>query len=253
MSPGAAFLVLLLGLVVVLGGIGLYVHARQQAIESLPATAGPAVTAAPAVPATVQPQAVPTQVPVVAPVVAPTTAPTPLPATQVAAAPQPTPVPTVQPTPPPATAQPTSQSQPASGEQQISLAVSGDIDPALVSELEHAYWLYWDRRAQAYASLDPSALESVADQKIVDDTATFIDQLRAEGHSGKTVVQHNAQLLSADEQSALIFDAYTSNSYFVSLDTGQPEEPRPAPESLKVLYRFMSEDGSWKLTGEQRV
>jgi hypothetical protein len=308
MSPGAAFIVLLLGLVVVLGGIWLYARSRQQVFETPPATAVSATTAAPATTApalqstaqpqlTAQPQAAPTRAPTPAAAGVPTPGPTTAPATQAAPAPQATvpssdgatgatssalgstvaptiqptappaaassaaegarPAPTAQPTAPPPTAQPAEvpiqgdQSDTAAIDERIPLAVTGDTDPALVAELEHAYWLYWRRYAEADATLDADLLRGVGDETEVDATATLYEEWRAEGHAVHTDVRHHATLLSATPDRAVIFDAQESHSYYVSLATGEPEEPYPDPTTTNVLYQFTKIGDAWKVTGKE--
>ena len=154
-----------------------------------------------------------------------------------------------------ATGQPAPTAPPAANgstdDERIPLAVQGDIDPALVAELEHAYWLYWQARAQANATLDVTPMRQVGDETEVNGTATLIEQLRAEGHSVRVDVQHHAELLSATDQEAVIFDEREDHSYYVNLATGQPEEPRPPAQTYKLLYRFNKVDGMWKVTGNQ--
>jgi hypothetical protein len=129
--------------------------------------------------------------------------------------------------------------------------VQGGIDPALVAELEHAYWLYWQRLATALLTLDVSPVREVGDDVEVNGTAKYIEELRAKGHAVVTDVRHNAQLLSATDVLAVIADAEEDHSYYVNLATGQPEEPRPPVQVLKTERRFEKLDGAWKVTGSQ--
>jgi hypothetical protein len=293
MSPGAGFVVVLLGFVLVLGGIGLYVRGRQQGLEASPVTTAPATSQVAQQPTaqpqpTVQPQLAPTQA-AAPPAVVPTSAA----ASQAAPAQQATGVPTVQPTPagvaaqpagqptssttaasgvpqavrpaptappptaPPPTAQPTgvpgSSDQAGTGasDERIPLAVTGDIDPALVSELEHAYWVFWQRYTQADATLDANLMGDVADQATVDGLAKLYDEERGEGHAVHTDVRHQATLQSAAPNQAVIFDVQEDHSHYVSLATGEPEKPYPDVTTTNVLYQFTKTGSTWKETGEE--
>jgi hypothetical protein len=282
MSPVAAFVVVLVGFLLVLGGIGYYVRSRQPALEAQATTVPVATTGA----AISQAAQAPTQV-VAPPAVVSTAGPTPAPATQAGPAPQATPVPTVQPavaapaaepagqptsapaaagvrvvptalaTAPQPTAQPTvagsssDLANSSASEERIPLAVTGDVDPALVSELEHAYWVFWQRYTQADATLDANLMGDVADQATIDGLAKLYDEERGDGHSVHTDVRHQATLQSATPNEAVIFDIQEGHSYYVSLATGEPEEPTPDVTTTKVLYQFSKIGDSWKETGEE--
>ena len=154
-----------------------------------------------------------------------------------------------------ATEQPPVATTPAASgsadDERIPLAVQGDVDPALVAELEHAYWLYWQAQAQAYATLDVAPVREVGDDTEVNGTAKLIEQLRAEGHAGVLDVQHHAQLVSATDALAIIADDEESHSYYVNLETGQPEEPKPPVTESKIERRFEKFGADWKVTGSQ--
>ncbi|MBV9597303.1 MAG: hypothetical protein JOZ87_10590 [Chloroflexi bacterium] len=150
---------------------------------------------------------------------------------------------------PPATA--TQAATGSADAERIPLAVQGDIDPALVAELEHAYWLYWQAQTQAFETLNVDPLRQVADETEIAGGAKLIDQLRAEGHAVATDVQHQAELVSATDSLAVIADDEESHSYYVNLATGQPEEPRPPVTESKIERRFEKFGTAWKLTGSQ--
>ena len=120
-----------------------------------------------------------------------------------------------------------------------------------MNELEHAYWLYWQRDAEADATLDADVMRAVADEDTVNGAAKLYEQWRAEGHAVHSDLRHHATLLSATPDQAVIFDIQEDHSYFVSLATGEPEQPYPDVTTTNVLYQFSKVGDSWKQTGEE--
>src|SRR5689334_12103652 len=187
LSPWVALVAILLGVLVLLVGGGLFL--RQ--------------LSAPPAPVAAVPTTVPASVPTVS--AAPTTPPqtlapaTLLPAANPTAAPRPTAAPT-----PASTAQPTplatSATQPATApaSQTADQSPLPTVAPELRREVETAYSQYWDARAQATWALDPSPLDNVATGDELLALRRDVDELRGEGRAIRTEVQHQYTVLSVD-------------------------------------------------------
>jgi hypothetical protein len=131
-------------------------------------------------------------------------------------------------------------------DQLIPLQPALAIDPGLVTTLKHAYWLYWQRDAEALATLDASPMKNVGDETQVDGTTKSIEQFRNDGHRVRLEATHDAQLLSASDGEAFIYDFTVDSSYYVSLTTSEVETPKPSTETFRRIIKLSKVDNTWK-------
>jgi hypothetical protein len=260
-----AAVAILVGLVVVLGGGTLLVRQLitpansqlgvvPQTIVTPRPTAPPAATVpAPTLaPAVLQPVA--TEVPTATAVVEPTTAPTPVPVSQAQA---PTPAPTSQdeaPTEPPPTAEPAAENPSAA----IDPTLLPTVDPELRQEVEHAYLQYWDARAQAAWTLDPTPLDAVATGDELSALERDLAQLQSDGRAVKGEVQHQYTVVRVGGDEAQVLDRVRDFSIYVDPSTKEPlpGQVRPddadAPTSTILFFLQRDDDGTWKVARGER-
>jgi hypothetical protein len=243
---------LVLGMLIVIGAMGVFMHAiptpwTEPAATALPtqrptpvavATAAPAAAASapttqvaaetttvPTVGAQTQPAAGavairPTIAPTSAPAVRPTSAATVVPAAE----------PTIEPT------------------------LAATVDPALAAEILPAYQRYWEVLDNSVATLDDSNLSAVMDGVELQATETYIDQLRNEGKAGVGPADHAVIIVSATPDEAVIQDKVVDHSIFVDPTTREPLPPdqQAATQNTEIdgTYYLRKIDGVWKVVNE---
>jgi len=124
------------------------------------------------------------------------------------------------------------------------------VTPALQYEISEAYARYWDVTAEAFWSRDDSQLSSVmADNELAGALKT-INDLRAEGRAGATLVTHNAVIVKATQDEAQVFDNIADRSFYVDPVTKQPLGVPSEPKQLIGFYFLQKRDGVWKVVDE---
>jgi len=104
--------------------------------------------------------------------------------------------------------------------------------------------------AEAFWSLDDSQLSSVmADNELAGALKT-INDLRAEGRAGATLVTHNAVIVKATQDEAQVFDNIADRSFYVDPVTKQPLGVPSEPKQLIGFYFLQKRDGVWKVVDE---
>jgi hypothetical protein len=239
LSPWVALVAILLGVLVLLVGGGLFL--RQLTAPPAPVAAVsttvpgfvPTVSAAPTtppqtlVPATLPPAANPTAEP------RPTSAPTP------ASTAQPTPL---------LTSAPQFTEAPAQADQ----TPLPTVEPELRREIEAAYTQYWDARAQAVWTLDPVPLDDVAAGEELLALRRDVEQLRSEGRAIRAEVEHQYTVLAVDGDQAQIADRGRDFSIYVDASTKEPLAGQARPDEASAplttsLYFLRRTDGKWKV------
>ena len=211
-------------------------------------------------PVAVAAAATPTPLPAASTPVQPTRAPTPVPDTAPPQAlPTPAPVVTVAITPlivgtlaprPNNGPQPVLPTPPASAPPAPSILPT--VDPLLVAELSRVYERYWQVRSQALFDLDKSHLDEVMAGEHLGSIAKRVDELIAEKRAIKTDVDHQYQVVQADNDTAHIFDDYISNSFYVDPVSHEPLS-EPGADELQVLYEVRKLNGDWKVVDSVRA
>jgi hypothetical protein len=264
---------LILGIVVVAGAMGVFMRViptpfTQPTPTSAPTARPIAQPAGAPAPATFAPTTAPLAAPTLAPTdsarnqpatVAPAAQPTSAPITAPTAAPQPTPVHTVVPTTQPTTAPTAAPASaptlatgavPTGGVTTPIMTTDTSVTPALQDEISQAYAHYWDVTAEAFWSLDDSQLSSVTADNELAGALKTMDELRAEGRAGATLVTHNAVIVKATQGEAQIFDNIADRSFYVDPVTKQPLNVPSDPKPLTGFYFLHKIDGSWKVVDE---
>jgi hypothetical protein len=242
-----AFVAIMLVLVVVLGGAVLVM--RQLTAPTITPLAANSTSVATAVPVAPAPTAQ------VAPLAPATFAP----AVAVGSAPRPTSLPTPAPAAAAATSTSASAVAPTVGPAGAAAATPAieptplpTVAPELRREIEDAYTRYWDARAEAAWTLDPSPLNEVATGDELLALRRDIDQLRTEGHAVKGEVQHQYTVVRVNLDEAQVLDRLRDFSIYVDATTKEPlpgqarptEADAPLSTSLYFLHKV---DGAWRV------
>jgi hypothetical protein len=164
----------------------------------------------------------------------------------VAATSRPTPVPTPMPSPVP------TQAVAASGSVTAEPSPLPTVPPELRSEVEAAYTQYWDARAQAVWTLDPSPLDAVATGDELLALRNDVEQLRTEGHAIKAEVQHQYTVVAVDGDQAQVADRLRDFSIYVDASTKEPLPGQVRPDEASAplstsLYFLRRVDDAWKV------
>jgi hypothetical protein len=240
LSPFVAFVVILLAVLVLLAGGGLFL--RQLTAPPMPVAAAPTTGLGSAPTLAAAPTAPPqTQAPAtLAPAANPNAAPT--------AIARPTLAPTAQPTP-----RATSATLPTvPGGQAAEQSPLPTVAPELRREIETAYTQYWDARAQAVWTLDPVPLDDVATGGELLALRRDIEQLRTEGRAIKAEVQHQYVVIRVDGDVAQVLDRLRDFSIYVDPASKQPLPGQVRPDEANAplttsLYFLRNVDGTWRV------
>ena len=120
-------------------------------------------------------------------------------------------------------------------------------------EIEGAYVRYWNVRADAALTLDPSHLPEVAAGDRLEREREEIAQLQAEGRAAKVVVDLQFRVVQATETTATVYDDFKNFSYAVDRNTKTPlVEPPRAAEIHVVSFEMQKIDGVWKVVDGTR-
>jgi hypothetical protein len=248
LGPWVALVVILLAVVALLVGGGLFL--RQLTSPPIPVAAAPTTVAAPAptvgaAPTTPRQALAPATLP-------PATNPT---ATALPTG-RPTPAPTAQPTALPRAATEPSAAAAVQTPEQSPLPT---VAPDLRREVETAYSHYWDARAQAVWTLDPAALDDVATGDELLALQRDVDQLRTDGRAIKAEVEHQFTVVSVAGDEAQVADRLRDFSIYVDASTKEPLPGQVRPDEANaplstILYFLHNEGGTWKVErGERHV
>jgi hypothetical protein len=120
------------------------------------------------------------------------------------------------------------------------------IVPELADEIDNAYQVYWQVRAEALLELDTSRLDEVMAGDHLAAAEELISQLRSEGRAIQTDVTHSYVILTATPGEAVIADEYTDDSYYVEIDSHQ-SLTQPIGSTVKEQYRMNKVDETWKV------
>ena len=124
-------------------------------------------------------------------------------------------------------------------------------DP-LSQEIEQAYLHYWDIRAQAYLTLDPSHLGEVMAGAELSREAQQVKDFQTQGHAAKLDVDHHILLAKVAPDSAVVYDEYLNRSLFVDPKTGQVIPTSDPPITEKISFNLQKIDGVWKVVDGAR-
>jgi hypothetical protein len=133
------------------------------------------------------------------------------------------------------------------------------VAPELRREVETAYTQYWDARAQATWTLDPTPLDDVSTGDELLALRRDVDELRNDGRAIKSEVQHQYTVLSVDGDQAQVADRLRDFSIYVDAATKEPLPGQVRPDEANaplstIVYFLRNEAGTWKVErGERHV
>jgi hypothetical protein len=114
--------------------------------------------------------------------------------------------------------------------------------------VERAYLRYWEVYSAALSTLDASRLPDVMAGTELADARRQLEDLRAQGRTARTDVEHDytVVLLAADR--ATVRDRYRNRSYMVDARTGQPVQAPGEGSVTEIAAELEMEGGAWKVT-----
>jgi hypothetical protein len=122
------------------------------------------------------------------------------------------------------------------------------IPLALKKEIEDAFDRFWRVRADAAFRLDASRLPDVAAGAALEVERQNIEQLRAQGHAARFVVDLQYGVQQATGTTAVVASKYQERSYVIDAGTKQPLAPTPATAEVVTMTFWMEKiDGTWKV------
>ena len=145
---------------------------------------------------------------------------------------------------PAATADPTTPAATAA----VPTATATPSRDALVAEVSAAYLAYWDAYADAVLHLDIRRVERFAAGAELEGIRTEIEALRADGIAARIRVEHDFDVISVTESSAVIVDEYVNNSFVVDAKTLLPENADGLGDVFKDTVLLERVDGRWVVT-----
>jgi hypothetical protein len=145
---------------------------------------------------------------------------------------------------PAATAEPTTPAATAA----TSSATATPSRDAIVAEVSQAYLAYWDAYADAVLHLDITRMEGFAAGAELEGIREEIEALRAEGLAARIRVEHDFEVISVTESSAVIVDEYVNNSFVVDAKTLAPETADGPGDVFKDTIRLERMEGRWVVT-----
>lgn len=119
---------------------------------------------------------------------------------------------------------------------------------AIVAEVSQAYLAYWDAYADAVLHLDITRVERFASGAELEGIREEIETLRADGVAARIRVEHDFDVISVNESSAVIVDEYVNNSFVVDAKTLAPEEADGPGDVIKDTILLERVDGRWVVT-----
>lgn len=119
---------------------------------------------------------------------------------------------------------------------------------AIVAEVSQAYLAYWDAYADAVLHLDITRVERFASGAELEGIREEIETLRADGLAARIRVEHDFDVISVNESSAVIVDEYVNNSFVVDAKTLAPEEADGPGDVIKDTILLERVDGRWVVT-----
>ena len=119
---------------------------------------------------------------------------------------------------------------------------------AIVAEVSQAYLAYWDAYADAVLHLDITRVERFASGDELEGIREEIETLRADGIAARIRVEHDFDVISVNEASAVIVDEYVNNSFVVDAKTLAPEEAEGPGDVIKDTILLERVDGRWVVT-----
>jgi len=119
---------------------------------------------------------------------------------------------------------------------------------AIVAEVSQAYLAYWDAYADAVLHLDITRVERFASGAELEGIREEIETLRADGIAARIRVEHDFDVISVNESSAVIVDEYVNNSFVVDAKTLAPEEADGPGDVIKDTILLERVDGRWVVT-----
>jgi len=150
-----------------------------------------------------------------------------------------------------ATPSPTPTAEPtatATATASVPTATATPSRDAIVAEVSQAYLAYWDAYADAVLHLDITRVERFASGAELEGIREEIETLRADGIAARIRVEHDFDVISVNESSAVIVDEYVNNSFVVDAKTLAPEEADGPGDVIKDTILLERVDGRWVVT-----
>jgi hypothetical protein len=136
----------------------------------------------------------------------------------------------------------TPASIPTSPTPEPALRPGKDIDASIAD----AYERYWQVRARALFTLDGTELPTAMTGDHLYAVEQLVDELRSEGHSIQTSVQHDYVILEASETDAVIEDKYVDSSVYVDT-VSHVVQSKPSGATLIEQYSLVNTSGVWRV------
>lgn len=124
--------------------------------------------------------------------------------------------------------------------------------PSVEEEVLVAYLDYWDLYAVAVLNLDASVLTGAASEAELRQVQDEIEGFRAEGLALRVVIEHRPVVIESTENTAVVFDEMTNNSFYVAAETLEPSEGTGSGETLVDTFFLKKVDGRWIVDGSIR-
>lgn len=153
----------------------------------------------------------------------------------------------------PTTAAPTTEAPPTTTTVPPTTVTALEADPSLTPEqqVEAAYLRSWEVFADALATGDPSALDTVYAEGALESQSTFVLELTADGLIGQVDIDHNYSVALLDETTGVVVDTITNRSVLVDPTTGDPTE-EPSNSVTTFSHTLRLSDGTWRVTRIQQ-
>lgn len=133
------------------------------------------------------------------------------------------------------------------------VAVVDPLDPRspLIPELVTAYLHYWDVRAEAFRTLDPTRLPEVLAEPELGLDQARISRLQALDRAVQLRGDHSISIVRLTPDTAVLVDQFANRSIAIDPATGQ-EVPGLAPALQKLVFTLRKIDGTWKVVEVQQ-
>lgn len=126
-----------------------------------------------------------------------------------------------------------------------STATAATSDEALRREVEEAYLAYWDAYAAAVLELDVSLVEDYATGDELEGIRQEIEDYRSDGVAARIRVEHDFEIASITDDTAVVIDEYVNNSFYVDADTKLPEDAPGSGEVIRDTISMEKVNGRW--------
>jgi hypothetical protein len=120
------------------------------------------------------------------------------------------------------------------------------LSTALRSEIEQAYIRYWAVSANAFKSMDSSALASVEADPELSKERSALERWREQRRSYRIDVQHNYRMAVRDGDTVFVYDTLHDSSYLLDVSTGKPVPGTPS-SLLRQTFELKMFNGAWKV------